>query len=226
MLLPTATFDSVDLYSIQTKKIFKFHFRFLFVNCRFYCFSTYPESHHVNSIIRKWLQKFPVFLLIAKRLELNSALFYKIKQNQLASCCCIGRYTRKWHSRHIHHSISGGATTDERLSHCLAMNERRSSGSQIITSDTFASRVIVHRHRHLLLLLLVIMVVMMVWSVAGDDGVNDETHQFFDVFNRRARRAWRHTTAGRIVATVNQQRRRQVNDIGCGVLFHLTCYLF
>ena len=106
------------------------------------------------------------------------------------------------------------------------MNERRSSGSQIITSDTFASRVIVHRHRHLLLLLLVIMVVMMVWSVAGDDGVNDETHQFFDVFNRRARRAWRHTTAGRIVATVNQQRRRQVNDIGCGVLFHLTCYLF
>jgi hypothetical protein len=115
------------------------------------------------------------------------------------------------------------------LLHCLAMNERRSPGSQIITSDTFASRVIVHRHRHLLLLLLVIivmLVMMVVWSVAGNDGVNDETHQFFDVFNRRARRAWRHTTTGRIVATVNQQRRWQVNDIGCGVLFHLTCYLF
>ena len=174
-------------------------------------------------------------IIIAKRLELNSALFYKIKQNQLASCCCIGRYTRKWHSRHIHHSISGGATTDERLSHCLAMNERRSSGSQIITSDTFASRVIVHRHRHLLLLFLVIVIIivrlllvmmLVMWSVAGDDGVNDETHQFFDVFNRRARRAWRHTTTGRIVATVNQQRRWQVNDIGCGILFHLTCYLF
>jgi hypothetical protein len=120
------------------------------------------------------------------------------------------------------------------LLHCLAMNERRSSGSQIITSDTFASRVIVHRHRHLLLLLLVVIIIvrllmlvmMVVWSVAGNDGVNDETHQFFDVFNRRARRAWRHTTTGRIVATVNQQRRWQVNDIGCGVLFHLTCYLF
>jgi hypothetical protein len=120
------------------------------------------------------------------------------------------------------------------LLHCLAMNERRSSGSQIITSDTFASRVIVHRHRHLLLLLLVVIIIvrllmlvmMVVGSVAGNDGVNDETHQFFDVFNRRARRAWRHTTTGRIVATVNQQRRWQVNDIGCGVLFHLTCYLF